>query len=97
MVMNVQIRISAQVQENYSDTDTPYWKVLKRGREFIIDNVDSDVALNTPLGKVDLALQNILDEYSNNHTRYSLNKWEVLFSSPVGVDVDKFMLELNKY
>jgi hypothetical protein len=94
--MNVQIRISAQVQENYSDTDIPKWKVLKRGREFIIDNVDSDVAMNTPLGKVDLALQNILDEYSNNHTRYSLNTWEVLFTSPIVLNVDKFMLELNK-
>ena len=94
--MNVQIRISAQVQENYSDTDTPCWKVLKRGRDFIIDNVDLDVATNTPLGKVDLALQNILDEYSNNHTRYSLNKWEVVFSSPIVLDTDNFMWELSK-
>ena len=94
--MNVQIRISAQVQENHSDNDISCWEVLKRGREFIIYNVDSDVAMNTPLGKVDLALQNILDEYSNNHTRYSLNTWEVLFTSPIVLNVDKFMLELNK-
>ena len=93
--MNVQIRISAQVQENYSDNNTPYWK-MKGGQEFIIDNVDSDVAMYTTSNKMDSVIQNILDEYSNSHTRYTLIEWEVIFSSPIVVDTDNFMLELDK-
>jgi hypothetical protein len=93
--MNVQIRISAQVQENYSDNNTPYWK-MKGGQEFIIDNVDSDVAMYTTSNKMDSVIQNILDEYSNSHTRYTLIEWEVIFSSPIVVDTDNFMWELDK-
>ena len=93
--MNVQIRISAQVQENYSDNNTPYWK-MKGGQEFIIDNVDSDVAMYTTSNKMDSVIQNILDEYSNSHTRYTLIEWEVIFSSPIVMDTDNFMWELDK-
>jgi uncharacterized phage-like protein YoqJ len=93
--MNVQIRITAQVQENYSDNNIPYWK-MKGGREFIIDNVDSDVAMYTADNEMDSAIQNMLDEYSNNHTRYTLIEWEVIFSSPIVLDTDNFMWELSK-
>ena len=93
--MNVQIRISAQVQENYSDNNTPYWK-MKGSQEFIIDNVDSDIAMYTTSNKMDSVIQNILDEYSNSHTRYTLIEWEVIFSSPIVVDTDNFMWELDK-
>jgi hypothetical protein len=93
--MNVQIRITAQVQENYSDNNIPYWK-MKGGREFIINDVDSDIALNTADNEMDLAIQNMLDEYSNNHTRYTLIEWEVLYSSPIILDTDNFMWELSK-
>jgi hypothetical protein len=93
--MNVQIRITAQVQENYSDNNTPYWK-MKGGREFIINDVDSDIALNTADEEMDSAIQNMLDEYSNNHTRYTLIEWEVIFSSPIVLDTDNFMWELSK-
>ena len=95
--MNVQIRITAQVQENYqqNDTNIPYWK-MKGGREFIIDNVDSDVAMYTADNEMDSAIQNMLDEYSNNHTRYTLIEWEVIFNSAIILDTDNFMWELNK-
>jgi hypothetical protein len=95
--MNVQIRITAQVQENYqhNDTNIPYWK-MKGGREFIINDVDSDIALNTADEEMDSAIQNMLDEYSNNHTRYTLIEWEVIFSSAIVLDTDNFMWELNK-
>jgi len=95
--MNVQIRITAQVQENYqhNDTNIPYWK-MKGGREFIINDVDSDIAVNTADEEMDSAIQNMLDEYSNNHTRYTLIEWEVIFSSPIVLDADNFMWELSK-
>ena len=95
--MNVQIRITAQVQENYqhNDTNIPYWK-MKGGREFIIDNVDSDIAMYTADNEMDSAIQNMLDEYSNNHTRYTLIEWEVIFNSAIILDTDNFMWELNK-
>jgi len=95
--MNVQIRITAQVQENYqhNDTNIPYWK-MKGGREFIIDNVDSDIAMYTADDEMDSAIQNMLDEYSNNHTRYTLIEWEVIFNSAIILDTDNFMWELNK-
>jgi hypothetical protein len=95
--MNVQIRITAQVQENYqhNDTNIPYWK-MKGGREFIINDVDSDIALNTADEEMDSAIQNMLDEYSNNHTRYTLIEWEVLYSSAIVLDTDNFMWELSK-
>jgi hypothetical protein len=56
--MNVQIRITAQVQENYqhNDTNIPYWK-MKGGREFIIDNIDSDAAMYTTSSKMDSVIQ----------------------------------------
>ena len=95
--MNVQIRITAQVQENYqhNDTNIPYWK-MKGGREFIINDVDSDIAVNTADVEMDSAIQNMLDEYSNNHTRYTLIEWEVLYGSPIVLDTDNFMWELSK-
>ena len=93
--MNVQIRITAQVQENYSDNNTPYWK-MKGGREFIINDVDSDIAMYTADSKMDSAIHNMLDEHSNNHTRYILSEWEVLYSSPIVLDTDNFMWELSK-
>jgi hypothetical protein len=95
--MNVQIRITAQVQENYqhNDTNIPYWK-MKGGREFIIDSVDSDAAMYTTSSKMDSVIQTMLDEHSNNHTRYTLIEWEIMFSSPIILNTDKFMLELNK-
>jgi hypothetical protein len=95
--MNVQIRITAQVQENYqhNDTNIPYWK-MKGGREFIINDVDSDIAVNTADVEMDSAIQNMLDEYSNNHTRYTLIEWEVLYSSAIVLDTDNFMWELSK-
>jgi len=97
MVMNVQIRISAQLEENYSNNSTPspYWK-MKGGQEFTIDNVDWGVAMYTTDSKMDLAIQNMLDEYSNSHVRYTLIEWEVILGSAIGLDTDNFMWELGK-
>jgi hypothetical protein len=89
------LRITAQYQENYSDNDTPYWK-MKGGREFIIKGIDPDPVMYAAPGEAEAAIQVLLDRESNERCKYTLIDWEFIYAKPIVLDADKFMLELSK-
>jgi hypothetical protein len=79
--MLVSIRIIAQYYENYSDTETPYWKP-KNSSEFIIKNVESEDILYIGNEKMAAAIEKLLDSTSNVMSKFELRDWELVFSEP---------------
>ena len=88
------IRVTAQYYENYSDNDTPYWKP-KGGTEFIIRNIEPDPVMYAAPGETDSAIQILLDEHSNHHSKYTLIDWEFIFAKPIELDADAFLFEMG--
>jgi hypothetical protein len=82
--MMISILVSAQYYENYSDNQTPYWKP-KGGADFSFP-VDSELVMY--LYKEDLreALIKMVEEQSNEHSRYEYIDHEVKFSAPIVVE-----------
>jgi hypothetical protein len=82
--MMINILVSAQYYENYSDTETPYWKP-KGGADFSFP-IDSDLVMY--LYKEDLreALIKMVEEQSNEYSRYEYIDHEVKFSAPIVVE-----------
>ena len=82
--MMISILVSAQYYENYSDTETPYWKP-KGGVDFSFP-IDSDLVMY--LYKEDLreALIKMVEEQSNEYSRYEYIDHEVKFSAPIVVE-----------
>jgi hypothetical protein len=82
--MMISILVSAQYYENYSDNQTPYWKP-KGGADFAFP-VDSELVMY--LYKEDLreALIKMVEEQSNEHSRYEYIDHEVKFSAPIVVE-----------
>jgi len=78
------IQVTAQYYENYSDSDTPYWKP-KGGVDFHFP-LDADTALYTPKSVLVEALTKMVDEQSNSHSLYAYLEHEVKFSSPIVVE-----------
>jgi hypothetical protein len=78
------IQVTAQYYENYSDTTTPYWKP-KGGVDFHFP-LDADVALNIPPKMLVDALTKMVEERSNDYSRYEYLEHEVKFSSPIVVE-----------
>ena len=87
--MNCTVKVMAQYHENYSDTDTPYWKP-KGGQEFQIV-IDSDVVMySSDLTK---HLMKIVSSQSDEHNKYSYLEHNVEFIKPVVLD-SKSLLSL---
>jgi hypothetical protein len=82
--MNVNVLVSAQYYENYSDTATPYWKP-KGGMDFVFP-VDSDLVMYAPQGALESALGRLVDAQSNGGCRYEYLSHEVKFFEPKVVD-----------
>jgi hypothetical protein len=82
--MMISILVSAQYYENYSDNQTPYWKP-KGGTNFSFP-VDSELVMY--LYKEDLreALIKMVEEQSNEYSRYEYIDHEVKFSAPIVVE-----------
>jgi hypothetical protein len=82
--MMISILVSAQYYENYSDNQTPYWKP-KGGVDFSFP-VDSELVMY--LYKEDLreALIKMVEEQSNEYSRYEYIDHEVKFSAPIVVE-----------
>ena len=76
------LRITAQYQENYGDSTSPYWK-NKGGTEFIIKGIEPDPVLFAAPGEVEDAIQTLLDEHSNSMCRYTLIDWEIIYAKPI--------------
>ena len=88
------IRVTAQYEENYSDSATPYWKP-KGGVEFIIRDIEPDPIMYAAPGEADSAIQILLDERSNIMCKYTLIDWEFIFAKPVELDADAFLFEMG--
>ena len=82
--MNVNVLVSAQYYENYSDTATPYWKP-KGGMDFVFP-VDSDLVMYAPQGVLESALGRLVDAQSNGGCRYEYLSHEVKFFEPKVVE-----------
>jgi hypothetical protein len=46
-------------------------------------------------GEADNAIQNLLYEYCNSHSKYTLIDWEFIFSEPIELDKDNFLWEMG--
>jgi hypothetical protein len=78
------IQVSAQYYENYSDSTTPYWKP-KGGVDFHFP-IDDEVVLYAPKDVVENALIKMVEEQSNEYSRYEYLSHEVKFSEPIVVE-----------
>ena len=88
------LRITAQYEENYGDSATPYWK-MKGGTEFIIKGIEPDPVLFAAPGEAESAIQILLDEHSNRACRYTLIDWEFIYAKPIELDADAFLFEMG--
>ena len=77
------IQVTAQYYENYSDSTTPYWKP-KGGVDFHFP-LDADVALYAPKEELVRAITKMVEEQSNDYSRYEYIDYEMKFSKPVVV------------
>jgi hypothetical protein len=82
--MMISILVSAQYYENYSDNQTPYWKP-KGGADFSFP-IDSDLVMYIPKGVLENALIKMVEEQSNEYSRYEYIDHEVKFSAPIVVE-----------
>lgn len=78
------IQVTAQYYENYSDTPIPYWKP-KGGVDFHFP-VDVDMVLALPKGMLENALIKMVDERSNEYSKYEYIDHEVKFTNPIIVE-----------
>jgi hypothetical protein len=82
--MMISILVSAQYYENYSDNQTPYWKP-KGGADFSFP-VDSDLVMYAYKEELREALIKMVEEQSNEYSRYEYIDHEVKFSAPIVVE-----------
>jgi hypothetical protein len=82
--MMISILVSAQYYENYSDNQTPYWKP-KGGVDFAFP-VDSELVMYVGRGYLENVLTKLVEEQSNEHSRYEYIDHEVKFSAPIVVE-----------
>jgi len=90
------IRITAQYYENYSDTDTPYWKP-KGGQVFVIENASMDMVMYTNKDVLIEVLIKLVEKQSNEHSKYEYLEHEVDFiGESYAIHADDLMNELFK-
>jgi hypothetical protein len=82
--MMISILVSAQYYENYSDNQTPYWKP-KGGADFSFP-IDSDLVMYAYKEDLREALIKMVEEQSNEYSRYEYIDHEVKFAAPIVVE-----------
>ena len=82
--MMISILVSAQYYENYSDNQTPYWKP-KGGADFSFP-IDSDLVMYAYKEELREALIKMVEEQSNEYSRYEYIDHEVKFAAPIVVE-----------
>ena len=80
----ISILVSAQYYENYSDNQTPYWKP-KGGVDFSFP-IDSDLVMYAYKEDLKSALIKMVEEQSNEYSRYEYIDHEVKFGKPIVVE-----------
>jgi hypothetical protein len=82
--MMISVLVSAQYYENYSDNQTPYWKP-KGGVDFSFP-IDSDLVMYAYKEDLKSALIKMVEEQSDEYSRYEYIDHEVKFSKPIVVE-----------
>jgi hypothetical protein len=82
--MMISVLVSAQYYENYSDNQTPYWKP-KGGVDFSFP-IDSDLVMYAYKEDLKTALIKMVEEQSNEYSRYEYIDHEVKFGKPIVVE-----------
>jgi hypothetical protein len=82
--MMISVLVSAQYYENYSDNQTPYWKP-KGGVDFSFP-IDSDLVMYAYKEDLKVALIKLVEEQSNEYSRYEYIDHEVKFGKPILVE-----------
>jgi hypothetical protein len=82
--MMISILVSAQYYENYSDNQTPYWKP-KGGADFSFP-IDSDLVMYAYKEELRETLIKMVEEQSNEYSRYEYIDHEVKFAAPIVVE-----------
>jgi hypothetical protein len=82
--MMISVLVSAQYYENYSDNQTPYWKP-KGGVDFSFP-IDSDLVMYAYKEDLKSALIKMVEEQSNEYSRYEYIDHEVKFGKPIVVE-----------
>jgi hypothetical protein len=82
--MMISILVSAQYYENYSDSQTPYWKP-KGGADFSFP-IDSDLVMYAYKEELREALIKMVEEQGNEYSRYEYIDHEVKFAAPIVVE-----------
>lgn len=90
--MKCTIKVMAQYHENYSDTNTPYWKP-KGGQEFQIV-MDSDIVMYS--NNLVNHLTDIVSSQSDEHNKYSYLEHDVEFIKPVVLDSEVLLEKIRK-
>ena len=80
----ISILVSAQYYENYSDSKNPYWKP-KGGADFSFP-VDSELVMYLYEENLRKALIKMVEEQSNEYSRYEYIDHEVKFGKPIVVE-----------
>ena len=80
----ISVLVSAQYYENYSDNQTPYWKP-KGGVDFSFP-IDSDLVMYAYKEDLKSALIKMVEEQSNEYSRYEYINHEVKFGKPIVVE-----------
>jgi|TARA_B110000971_G_scaffold17462_1_gene16116 hypothetical protein len=81
-----------QYHENYSDTNTPYWK--PKGGQYFQIVIDSDIVMySTNLVK---HLMDIVSAQSDEHNKYTYLEHDIEFSKPVVLDTELLLNLIQK-
>ncbi len=84
--MKCKLFINCQYYQNYSDTDTPYWKP-KGGHEFVIE-VESDVMYSN---KLEEHLTKMVEDETTEYEKFEYRGHELKFSEPTELNPNKLM------
>ena len=86
------LRIFTQYYENYSDTQTPYWKP-KGGQTFIIKDIEGDLIIYCDNLKE--VCSNLVSSKSNEHAKYEYREHEVDFIGDEEISVTELTNEIR--
>lgn len=85
------LRINSQYYENYSDSNTPYWKP-KGGQVFEME-VEGDILMYST--DLESHLKEMVSSQSDEHNKFEYIDHEVLFIKPIKLDT-KLLMNLIK-
>ena len=86
--------IHAQYYENYSDTNTPYWKP-KGGHEFVINGFDPDDLFYDEENVVN-AIKSLVAKQSTDYEKFEYISHELKFGTPTEIKLTDYKSEYTE-